>query len=382
ISKREELQIIEEIPIAFIKEKKNFISEGVDDNSKMVFESILTPLFDGNSQFWGCIKLSRNISQKRYLEDKLTKFIDTHSIISREDKEKLENYFQKKDDVQQQLIHSEKLLSLGKISAGISHEIYNSLSVLSPKIKMFGNYLDKILNLLEEYKKLHQIASPPDLAEQLDKILKISKTDKGIDYYTSKLQKFIAPCTSELYSIEKIVEGLNEFTNLQKSEFRDININDELENTLILLEYEFSNNNIKVIKRYDSTLTNVSCFPADLNQVIINILTNSIESLKEKASQKIDFDPLIKITTIKEDEYVIINIFDNGIGFPKDFQDNIFDPFFTTKSPTTNPGLGLSTVINVIEKKHKGSVKSHTEPGEFVEFIIKFPLSLKETTFQ
>ena len=242
---------------------------------------------------------------------------------------------------------------------------------------MFGLYLDKILQVLEEYKKLHQNDSLSKMKEQLKKIFQIERSGRGIGFYTTKLQKFIAPCTSELYSIEKVVEGLNEFTNLQKAEFSYVNINDELENTLILLEYEFSNNNIDVVKRYDSTLTNVPCYPADLNQIIINILTNSLESLSEKSSKVKDFKPVIKISTKKDGDNVLLKFFDNGCGYPKEFKDSIFDPFFTTKSPTVNAGLGLSTVHNVVEKKHNGSIESQTEPGEFAEFTIKLPLESK-----
>jgi signal transduction histidine kinase len=369
ISKKEELKIIEDIPISLVKDWILYTPDNEKNVSQLTFQSLYTPLFDKYSGFWGCIKLSRNLTQK--------KLISEISKKDSEDIEKLEKYSKKNDEVQQQLIHSEKLLSLGKISAGISHEIYNSLSVLGPKIKMFGTYLDKILLLLDEYQKLHKFDSHDKIKEQLDKITRIEKTERGIEFYTTKLQKFIAPCTSELYSIEKIVEGLNEFSNLQKAEFRNVNINDELENTLILLEYEFSNNNIKVFKRYDPTLTNIPCYPADLNQVVINILTNSIESLKEKSSKIKEFEPIIKLTTKKENDSIILIFFDNGCGYLKEFVDKIFDPFFTTKSPTTNTGLGLSTVINIIEKKHNGNVDSNTEIGEFAEFIVRFPLSLK-----
>jgi len=378
VTKKEEIKTIEDIPISFVKDWRSYVPKGEDDICELTFESIYTPLFDKDSTLWGCIKLSRNLTDKRCLENKLKKLLIMHSRKSTENQERLEEYIKKANETKQQLAYSEKLASLGKISAGISHEIYNSLSVLGPKIKMFGLYLDKVLNILKEYKQLQNCHGLEEIKERLDKIKNIEKSEKGLAFYTTKLQKFIAPCTSELYRIEKIVEGLNEFTNLQRSEFRYVNINDELENTLILLEYEFTNNNIEIIKRYDPTLTDVPCYPADLNQVIINILANSIESLIEKASGNKDFKPVIKITTKRMGEEVVLTFYDNGIGYPEESEEKIFDPFFTTKSPTVNPGLGLSTVLNIIENKHKGKIEARSQPREFAEFTLKLPLSLKE----
>jgi len=376
ITKKAEYRIIEEIPISFVKDWEKYIPEGEENVCEMTFESIYTPLFVKDSSFWGCVKLSRNLTLNRCLQNKLKKVIIDYSRKFGENEEKLEKFMKTNQEVQDQLIQSEKLASLGKISSGISHEMYNSLSVLGPKIKLFGVYLDKIIRVLDEYDKLRDLECPPEVREILDRISKFENSDREISFYKDKLQKFIAPCTSELYSIEKIVEGLNEFTNLQKSDFRYVNLNDELENTLILLEYEFSNNDILVIKRYDSTLVDIPCYPADLNQVILNILTNSIEALREKKSRTDNnYEPIIKINTKKEGDEAILIFYDNGCGFPEEIYSNIFDPFFTTKSPTSNAGLGLSTVRSIIEKKHRGKILIKSEVGENAEFTIKFPVT-------
>jgi signal transduction histidine kinase len=374
IVKNSELKVVETIPISFIKDPNLYIPELEDNICELIFESIYTPILDKDSNSWGCIKLSRNLTHNRSLENKLKKIIIEHSRESEKNKEKLDDMNNKSFEIQQQIIQTEKLLSLGKLSAGISHEIYNSLSVLGPRIKMFGSYLDKILDIFEEYRKLHRLSKSESIEEELQRILQKEKEDRGIDFYINKLQKFIAPCNSELYSIEKIVESLNEFTNLQKADSRHVNLNDELENTLILLEYEFTNNKIEIIKRYDPSLKSVPCFPADLNQVFLNILTNCIESLKEKASKSSDFKPIIKITSKRDNNFGVISFHDNGSGFQKENTERIFDPFFTTKSPTINAGLGLSSTKTIIEKQHKGKIIANTEQGEFAEFILKLPL--------
>lgn len=375
IERSTEFKIIEAIPISFVKDWESYAPKFEEDICELTFESIYTPIFDSERNFWGCIKLSRNLTHNRCLENRLKKLIIEHTREASRSKDKLDDYLRERDEVQQQLINSEKLLSLGKLSRGITHEIFNSLSVLGPKIKMFGTYLDKILVVLEEYKKLHQLEDPVAIKEQLQRISRMEKSDRGINFYTEKLQKFIAPCNSELYSIEKIVESLNEFTNLQKPEFGYVNINDELESTLILLEYEFTNNKIEIVKRYDQSLKEVPCHPAEINQVFLNVMTNSIESLKEKSSKTEDFEPMIKITTKRDDDHAIISIFDNGSGFKREDIDQIFDPFFTTKSPTVNAGLGLSTAFTIIEKQHGGKIEAKTEPGEFAEIVLKLPLT-------
>jgi signal transduction histidine kinase len=151
---------------------------------------------------------------------------------------------------------------------------------------------------------------------------------------------------------------------------KQVNIHEGIDSTLLILNYRL-NQKIEVIKEYGN-LPLIECYPAQLNQVFMNILSNGIDALLEnvKASK-----PQIRIQTNQVDfDKVEIRIFDNGAGIPSKIKNKIFDPFFTTKPVGKGTGMGLAICYKILEK-HRGKIEVISEVGQGTEFVVTLPIS-------
>jgi signal transduction histidine kinase len=162
----------------------------------------------------------------------------------------------------------------------------------------------------------------------------------------------------------QIVKDLRTFSRLDENEFKTVDIHDGINSTLLLLNHKMQNR-ISVHKNYGK-IPHVECLPGKLNQVFMNILTNSILAIEDKGE--------IAIETSSMDDKVKISIKDNGKGMPPEVREHIFEPFFTTRTVGEGTGLGLSISYSIIEE-HKGVIEVYSEPDEGTEFIIILPFS-------
>ena len=161
----------------------------------------------------------------------------------------------------------------------------------------------------------------------------------------------------------EIVKGLRNFSRLDQNEFRKANLNESIESTLLLLHSTYKNR-IEIERDYGS-IPEVDCFPGQINQVLMNILSNAVQAIPEKG--------LITIKTKQIDTAVQVSIKDSGSGMDEQIRKKIFDPFFTTKEIGKGTGLGLSISYGIIQK-HSGDISVFSAPGKGTEFIITIPI--------
>ncbi|WP_413160255.1 sensor histidine kinase [Capilliphycus salinus ALCB114379] len=176
--------------------------------------------------------------------------------------------------------------------------------------------------------------------------------------------------------IKEIVESLRNFSRLDEADVKLVNIHDGIDSTLMILH-----NNLKakpdapaieVIKNYGN-LPKIECYPGQLNQVLMNIISNGIDALRSR-QQKPDVPPQMTITTETTiNKTVRIRIADNGIGMSEQVQKQIFDPFFTTKPVGKGTGLGLAISYQIVVERHRGQLNCISTLGEGTEFIIEIP---------
>jgi signal transduction histidine kinase len=189
------------------------------------------------------------------------------------------------------------------------------------------------------------------------------------------------------HRISEIVQSLRNFSRLDEMECKSVDIHEGIDNTLLILQHRLAKQSkrpeIRVIKEYGE-LPLVECYPGQLNQVFMNILSNAIEALEGLESGKVGSlensnqpsNPTIQIhTEVVEENWLIIRIADNGPGIKAEVQPRIFDPFFTTKSPGKGTGLGLSISYQIVVDKHKGQLRCHSLPGQGTEFVIELPIA-------
>ncbi|MGB3640043.1 MAG: ATP-binding protein, partial [Rivularia sp. (in: cyanobacteria)] len=175
-----------------------------------------------------------------------------------------------------------------------------------------------------------------------------------------------------------IVLSLRNFSRLDESEFKLVDIHEGIDSTLLILHNRLKSQSnhpeIEVIKEY-SSLPKVDCYAGQLNQVFMNILANAIDALEDEVKKNPTFTPQIRVSTeLSGNNNIAIHIADNGSGIPASIQSKLFDPFFTTKQVGKGTGLGLSISYQIIVDKHHGKLSCDSSPETGTEFIIKIPI--------
>jgi signal transduction histidine kinase len=259
---------------------------------------------------------------------------------------------------QSQLIQSEKMASLGLLTAGIAHELNNPINFVSGNVNPLQRDMEEIFSLVEQYEA--QIEAN-NLEEVFDRVREL-KAEMDYEFLMKEINNLLEGIQEGADRSSRIVKGLRSFSRLDDEKFQLYNIHDGIDSTLILLHNKLKNS-IKVHKDYGD-LREIECFPSKLNQVFMNILTNCIQAIEDEGE--------IFIQTVSSDIRVKIIIKDTGTGMSPEVKAHIFEPFYTTKDVGKGTGLGLSITYGIIEQ-HNGNIDVISEPGMGTEFIISLP---------
>lgn len=267
-------------------------------------------------------------------------------------------------EAQNQLIQTEKMASLGQLTAGIAHEIKNPLNFINNFSELSIELAKEISDEIEK----HSDKFDSKTLEYLKEIL------GDIDHNVRKINEHGKRADS-------IVKGMLLHSRGKAGEKQKTNLNDLLHEYLNLAYHGFraqdSSFNVKMETNYDSTLQPINVVPQNISRVFLNIFNNGCYSVNEKKKEKKEqFEPLLQVRTRNLDDKVEIIIRDNGKGIPQEIIDKIFNPFFTTKPTGKGTGLGLSLSYDIIVQEHKGEIKVDSKPGEYAEFLITIPKNL------
>ncbi len=259
---------------------------------------------------------------------------------------------------QVKLLHSEKMASIGKLVAGIAHEMNNPAGILLGNVELMEI---NIVRLKKESEAL-----PADAKEAFKTIL------KSVD----EIFEFIAPMKRAMARLKNIVVDLRNFSSLDEVDCMPADLNQGLQSTLKFFQGR-TDNRIQVITGWGE-LPPVVCYPGHLNQAFSNIVSNAIDAVTGSKNPKIDIHTSLESTHADLlGPHVKITISDNGVGINKDILDKIFDPFFTTKEVGSGTGLGLSIAYGVIQQ-HDGHIVAESEEGRGTTMIIRIPLEVKK----
>ncbi|MBD2501099.1 ATP-binding protein [Anabaena azotica] len=269
-----------------------------------------------------------------------------------------------------QLLQNEKMAALGQLVAGIAHEVNNPINFIAGNLFHAIDYSQQLLQLIN----LYQHHYPHPVAE-----IKTAIAESELDFISSDLPTLLNSMQSGCDRITQIVRSLRNFSRLDESERKPVDIHEGIDSTLVILQSRLKNqktqHNISVIKEYGN-LPLVNCYAGLLNQVFMNLLSNAIDALEDSTfHNETNRNPQITIRTkVTDDQQVIIGIADNGMGIPEDVKRRMFDPFFTTKPVGKGTGLGLSICYQIITEKHRGQINCISTLGQGSEFIINIPL--------
>ncbi len=321
------------------------------------------------------------------ISDRLTIAIDQAQLYAqsraaaqqaRDQAQRLEQALYQLQETQTQLIQTEKMSSLGQMVAGIAHEINNPVTFIHGNAIHAYHYFKELLPLIELYQHYYPEPVPEirDLLEELD-----------LAFILDDLPKALHSMKLGTERIRQIVLSLRNFSRLDESQKKPVDIHEGIDNTLLILQHRLAQ--IQVVKNY-AKLPLIECYPGQLNQVFMNILANAIDAVEEgnglagktgnsqfpnANSTARNPSPTISIhTQLTPDNFVIIRIKDNGPGLTETVKNRLFDPFFTTKPVGKGTGLGLSISYQIIVEKHRGILDCQSQPGCGAEFVIKIPI--------
>lgn len=257
---------------------------------------------------------------------------------------------------QSQLIHQEKMASLGHLVAGVAHELNNPIGFIYANFPYLEEYVLSLLTLLDE---LHHLPLPVDTQKRMEALYAAA----DLDFLREDLLRIIQSGKSGAARVREIVSSLRSFSHLGEAEVKLAKLENGLDDTLALLQHQLKTVNIKVVRDYHLDIP-VLCRPGQLNQVFMNILSNAIQASNDQGT--------ITISTRREDDWVVVQISDTGCGMPPEVISHIFDPFFTTKPVGEGTGLGLSISHGIIEA-HGGKIGVESKAGSGTTFTLRIP---------
>ena len=276
--------------------------------------------------------------------------------------EELEKNLARIKEMHIQLVMSEKMASLGEITAGVAHEIKNPLNFITGTIEPLKRDISDLLEVLEKYESVIADLHLQEAFYEVDSF----KSEIEFDFLLSEIHKLMEGISEGANRTKEIVKSLGSFSRKGDDKFVMHNIHEGIDSTLILLGNKIKNK-ITIHKEYGDT-PEIECLPDRLNQVFMNILSNAIQAIDENGE--------IFIKTKSEGSNVIIQIRDSGKGMTDEVQKRVFEPFYTTKGMGKGTGLGLSISYSIVEQ-HNGKIDISSEPSKGTEFIITLPVQQK-----
>ncbi len=301
--------------------------------------------------------------------DYITKPFHQEEILARVNVQlKLRNLNRQLQQSQFQLMQAEKISSLGQLVAGIAHEIKNPISFIAGNLEHTSNYIEDLIILLNLYQK-HLINPPEEITSKIDAI--------DLDFLLEDLPKMIASMNLGIERISDVIQSLGNFSRKDATQKKAANIHQGIDTTLMILSHRLKANEvhpkIQVVKEYGD-LPEIECYPGQLNQVFMNLLSNAIDAIEEGIEASKSLIPEIRINTrFVDNKSVKISIYDNGYGICEEVRKKLFDAFFTTKPEGKGTGLGLSISYQIITETHGGTLECLSSEGEGTEFVINIP---------
>ncbi|MBW4681173.1 MAG: PAS domain-containing protein [Microcoleus vaginatus WJT46-NPBG5] len=356
------------------------------------------PIFDNEGNVIKLLGTVLDITERKLAEETLR---ESEGQLVRKATE-LEQTLKALQLTQAQLIQTEKMSSLGQLVAGVAHEINNPINFIYGNLTFAIQYSQDLLGLIHLYQQAYHTGEREGKKDAVQEYIEAI----DLDYLKEDLPRLLRSMQLGAERIRSIVLSLRNFSRLDESQMKWVDIHEGIESTLLILQHRLKEKSgryrIQIIKDFGN-LPQVECYPAQLNQVFINIIGNAIDALEsfvqfplpaesetgglinEKLQKVIqihtEYNPepsrlnleFFQGSKFKIKNHVVIHIADNGPGISPRIQTKIFDPFFTTKPVGKGTGLGLSICYQIIEK-HGGQIWVKSQPAQGTEFVLILPV--------
>jgi len=268
----------------------------------------------------------------------------------------------KLERLQAQIVHSEKMASLGQLAAGIAHELNNPVGFIHGNMDILKQCVGGLTELLDYYDKAELSVAVASGAVQIKQRIDYNATLDDVD-------SIIKDCREGSQRIRDIVQNLRTFSRLDEAEFKESDLHEGIDSTIRLLSLYYSSDNIRLIRDYGE-LPPVDAFAGQLNQVWLNLLVNAAQAVGAKGGE-------VRISTRTAEESVTVAIADTGGGIAPENLNRIFEPFYTTKPVGEGTGLGLSISFGIVER-HGGTIAVDTRLDEGTTFTVTLPMRINQ----
>ncbi|MBC8042712.1 MAG: PAS domain-containing protein [Rhizobacter sp.] len=313
-------------------------------------------LRDAEGNVTGLVALNRDVTAQK---------------LAGEEMRRLNNDLQEKikqiQETQAYLIQTEKMSSLGQMVAGIAHELNTPIGYTSNNIAMIQERFVTMSSALSKALQAQEMIYSDQLEQALGVIEEVRAqiSQDQLQNMITRSDRLFAGVRSGLDQMTSLVRGMRNFSRLDEADMKKADIHEGLKNSILMVGHLLKDSGVQISTHYGN-LPPVDCFPAQLNQVFLNLITNAIQAVEQKQQGE------VSIWTSLEDHFAVVRITDNGPGIPKHVQPKIFDPFFTTKPVGQGTGLGLSICYDIM-KRHGGTLTFETEENVGTSFIVRVP---------
>ncbi len=267
--------------------------------------------------------------------------------------------------LQAQIVHNEKMVSLGHLAAGVAHELNNPAGFIHGNMEVLSECAAGLERLLAFYDSAPLSAEVSASAERL-------KAEIDYENTLADLRSIIEDCAGGAERIRDVVQNLRTFSRLDEAEFKKVDIHEGIDSTIRLLSRFYASGHITLLRDYGD-LPPVDCFAGQLNQMWMNLLANAAQAVSNGGE--------VRVKTHLDGDTVLVSVSDTGPGIAPEHLNKIFDPFFTTKPVGEGTGLGLSITYGIV-KRHGGTVGVETRPGEGTTFNVTLPVNARRAAVQ
>lgn len=280
--------------------------------------------------------------------------------------------------LEQQLAQAQKLESIGQLAAGIAHEINTPTQYIGDNIRFLRDALTDLDLLLQRCLRIGGALDDPQALEELAAGIAAAAESADLPYLLEEIPKALCQALEGVERVTKIVRSMKEFSHPGSEEKQAVDLNRALESTLTVSRNEWKYVG-DVVTRFDPDLPPVTCLPADLNQVFLNLIINAAHAIEAKAGGREGPKGTITVSTRRDGPWAEIEVRDTGTGIPRAIWGKIFDPFFTTKKVGRGTGQGLAIARAIVVERHGGTITFESEEGVGTAFVVRIPIDPHNT---